>query len=110
MSRVKLPSRRHAEVIDFVHTLSGGTPQPHTAMVGFFPDGQIGEVFIDPPKVSNDASNLAHDLAVIISIAVQNGAAIEEMRTAVGRSEDGKPHSLAGSVLDMLRAEEAGRK
>lgn len=104
--REKLPARRHAEVIGFTHRLSRGEPQPHIATVGFFADGRIGEVFIDLPKVSNDASNLAHDLAVVLSIALQHGASIEEMRTAVGRAEDGAPHSLAGSALDMLADEQ----
>jgi len=103
--RLRLADRRAADVIEFVHRLPGGSAQPMTATIGRFPDGGIAEIFIDPPKLSNDAANLARDVAVLISIALQRGATIAEMRGAVGRAEDGTPHSIAGSALDLLAAE-----
>lgn len=102
--RERLPDRRHSDVVRVVHRLRGGA-QPYTAAVGYYPDGRIGEVFIDAAKDSNDGANLARDVAVLISLALQHGVPIEEMRAAMGRGEDEHPHSVAGAVLDALAAE-----
>ncbi|CDP51973.1 hypothetical protein [Devosia sp. DBB001] len=106
--RRKLPERRHSEVVSFDHVLSNGGRDGYIATIGYQPDGRVGEVFIDRPKVSNDASNLGHDVAVLISIAMQYGVPLDVLRSAVGRDENGIPHSLAGTVLDLL-AEETER-
>lgn len=103
--REKLPVRREADVIEFLHRLPGGSGQRVLATIGRLPDGRIAEIFLDPPKLSNDAANLYRDMALLISIALQHGIEIEEMRSAVGRAEDGTPHSIAGSALDILAAE-----
>ncbi len=107
MSRAKLPHRRPAEVSVFVHRLPGGSAQPMTATIGFFDDGRAAEIFIDPPKLANDAANLARDVALLISISLQHGVSVDEMRSSVGRAEDGTPHSIAGSALDLLASEGA---
>lgn len=106
--REKLDFRREADVVDFEHRLPGGSAQPMTATIGHFPDGRVSEIFIDPPKLSNDAANLARDVAMLISIALQHGVPVEEMRDAVGRAEDGTPHSIAGSALDLIAQEQVG--
>ena len=106
--RRKLPARRRSEAVSFDHILSNGGRDGYIATIGYQPDGRVGEVFIDRPKVSNDASNLGHDVAVLISIAMQYGVPLDVLRAAVGRDENGLPHSLAGTVLDLL-AEEAQR-
>ncbi len=102
--RERLPDRRHSDVVRVVHRLRGGA-QPYTATIGYYPDGRIGEVFIDAAKDSNDGANLARDVAVLISLALQHGVPIEEMRAAMGRGEDSQPHSVAGAVLDALAHE-----
>lgn len=104
--RQKLPDRREADVLEFVHRLPGGTAQPMTATIGRGADGRIAEIFIDPPKLSNDAANLARDVAMLISIALQHGVSAEELQLAVGRAEDGTPHSIAGSALDLIAREQ----
>lgn len=105
MSRSKLPGRRpaHTEAI----TYDGGR-QPITATIGFegvnpdgSPSGRPSEIFLDVPKTS-PMSELARDSALLISIALQHGVEIEEMRAGVGRSEDGEPHTIAGAALDLL--------
>ena len=103
--RAPLEARRPADVLEFVHRLPGGSAQRLTATIGRFEDGRIAEIFIDPPKLSNDFANLARDVAVIISIALQHGVSIAELSHSIGRSEDGTPQSIAGSALDLLAAE-----
>lgn len=101
MSRRQMPGRRRSESISFVHRLEGGN-QPLTATVSFFEDGQPAEIFLDPPKVANSLAALARDVGLLISIALQYGAPVSVMRDAVGRSENGDPHSIAGAALDAI--------
>jgi hypothetical protein len=88
--------------------------------VGRYEDGRIGEVFIDytdPRMMRNErAKNFGHDIATIISIALQYGAPLDVLRNAVGRGELpwlGKmieyPHTPIGTVLDALWAESQPR-
>jgi hypothetical protein len=120
-TRVRLPSRRHSDLVEVVHIWGAGTTQeihePLLLDIGRYPDGTIGEVFITgledgPGKVAQRAVALRGDVATLISIALQYGAPIEVLRDAVARSEVsvmGKtrvlPHTIIGTVLDALVAE-----
>ena len=99
MNRHKLPNRRPSDLLDINHR-----GQPYAASIGYFDDGTPAEIFLDPPKRSNDMENLARDAALLISIALQHRIPIEEMRQSVGRNDDGVPHSVVGAALDALAA------
>jgi hypothetical protein len=45
--RHRLPDRREAELVDLIHA-----GRRWTVTIGRFPDGRVGEVFLDTPKVS----------------------------------------------------------
>jgi hypothetical protein len=100
--RERLPARRACLVVGFDHRSSWGTPIPYTATIGFFDDGRIGEVFVDGKMRSSEGGALAADAAVLISIALQHGVPLDEMRNGMARSGDGLPHSIIGSTLDLL--------
>lgn len=115
--RHRLPHRREAESIPVTHVYAPGTAQEiHENMIlriGRYEDGRIGEVFIDytdKKMYRNErAKNLGHDIAIILSIAMQYGVPIEVMRQAVGRGEVPMmdqmcvyPHTPIGTVLDAL--------
>jgi hypothetical protein len=104
--REKLPLRRSSEVVAFNHISPLGHPTSYTATIGYYPDGRIGEVFVDGKMSSSEAGALAHDAAVLISIALQHGVPMIEMQSAMGRGDDHRPHSIIGSTLDLLRDEE----
>lgn len=120
--RERLPDRRASDALDVVHVWSPGTSQeihePLLVTVGRYDDGRIGEVFIDSQaeakgKLAARTLDLQKDVAVLISIALQHGAPIEELRAAVGRGDVnlmGKtrsmPATIAGTVLDALAAEQ----
>lgn len=104
-TRKKLPARRKSEVIELSHVLSNGNSQQYFASVGRYADGSIGEIFLDMGRQSNEVANLARDAALILSIALQYGVPIEEMRASAGRSESGNPHSVIGTALDLLASE-----
>lgn len=121
MTRDRLPDRRYSEAIAVTHVWSPATSQeihePLLVNVGRYADGRIGEVFIDSlaeakGKLAQRTLDLQKDIAVLISIAIQHGATIEELRAAVGRSEVNLmgrsqmlPATIAGAVLDVLAAE-----
>lgn len=85
-----------------VHTLHHEIGnQPVTATIGYDDDLVPFEVFLDTPKTA-PMSELARDTALLISLALQYGIPVEVMRAGVGRSEDGRPHTLAGEALDAL--------
>jgi hypothetical protein len=119
MSREALPDRRLSTTVNFHHSFDGGL-QPLTATVSFYPRGdggpltadfsRPGEVFLETSqKASTGMSHAARDIGLLISIALQHGATIEEMRTSVARGHSGQAHSIAGSALDAVAAEMALR-
>lgn len=111
--RERLPSRRRSETFDIVHEDTSGAKSPYLLTVGLYDDDRIGEVFIDSPKNGSTLGLICHDAAVVISIALQHGASIEELRASVARQSDEilseglAPQSVIGSVLDeMARKQE----
>lgn len=119
--RERLPERRESEAIEVVHRWAPGTPQeihePLLVTVGRYADGRVGEVFIDSlaearGKQAARVTDLQKDVAVLISIALQHGASVAELRGAVGHAEvnlmgrvEKMPATIAGTVLDALAGE-----
>lgn len=120
--RERLPDRRALDAIEVAHIWAPATDQQveETLLVsiGRYADGRLAEVFIDYPlregerRKSDRTVNLGHDVATIVSIALQYGAPIEVLRRAVGRAEVNymgtarlMPHTIIGTVLDALAAE-----
>jgi hypothetical protein len=121
--RERLPDRRRSYSVEVVHAWGVGTPQeihePLLVTIGLYDDDRIGEVFIDSVaeklgRLSQRTIDLQNDVAVTISIALQHGVPIEELRAATARAETnvmGKmrilPATIAGTVLDVLASEQA---
>ena len=97
--RQVLPQRRRAETLT-----CGSWNQPFAVTVGFYDDGTPGEVFIDSRKTGGDVEAIARDAAVVISLALQHGVAIETIRHAITRNSNGAPASILGAVIDALAA------
>ena len=70
--------------------------------VGFYPDGRPGEVFthMRARRVSSAYEALARDVAILISLCLQHGEPLEDLRRVVTRDEPGAPASLAGAIID----------
>jgi hypothetical protein len=97
MIRRTLPQRRASETC----TLRFWN-QNFSITIGRFPDGIIGEVFIDGGKSGQDVQSTAHDAAVAISLALQHGVPIETIRHAVTRCSDGSTSSILGAAVDRI--------
>lgn len=78
MMRERLPNRRIAELVDFQH---GG--RSWTATIGRFADGRVGEIFLDT------LGDLAADAAIVASLALQSGCAVETLRHALADRDAG---------------------
>lgn len=123
--RVRLADRRSREAVPVEHVWAPGTEgevlEDMMVSIGRYESGRIGEVFIDyvrdegERKKSERTINFGHDIATLISIAIQFGAPVEVLRAGMGRSEVNRmgrmvsmPHTIIGSVLDAVAAEEVG--
>lgn len=107
MTRSKLPPRRPCETVKFDHIHPDTRMHvSHFATISYYDDGRPAEIFIDAGKTATDVANLARDAALILSIALQYGVRVEEMRSAVGRNEQGMPHTVIGTALDIFAGKE----
>jgi hypothetical protein len=117
--RERLPERRKAQTIDVEHTatdsLGNTIVQDFIITVGRHDNDRIAEVFIEVPYQQRKFATalLGKDVATLISIALQHGASIDELRAAMGRGDASRmgkivemPHTLIGTVLDALASEQ----
>jgi len=98
-ARRRLPHRRGAVALDIEH--AGHCCRMH---VGYFPDGAVGEVFVDATKRNSTLDALAADAAVLLSLLLQYGALPAEIGHVLRRSPNGAPASLIGAAVDELDA------
>ena len=77
-------------MFDFEH---GG--RKWTATISRFPDGRVGELFLDGGKV-DALSEMARESAIVVSLALQCGCSIETLLHALsGRGEGPLAAALA---------------
>lgn len=101
-ARCALPQRRYHETFTLRHWNAN-----FAVGLGRYPDGQIGEIFINGEKVGTHLDVFARDAAVILSIALQSGVKISALRHAVTRDPNGEASGPIGKLLDLLHEEEA---
>jgi hypothetical protein len=99
MTRRTLPQRRSCETFEIAF---GGLARSHTVTLGYYDDGTVGEVFINGGKSGEQVEAIARDGAVLLSLALQYGAEIENIKSAITRDERGAPSSVVGAVIDQL--------
>jgi ribonucleoside-diphosphate reductase alpha chain len=96
-TRRKLPNRRPAETRNIEdHGLA------YTATFGCFPDGSIGEIFLQNHKPGSQADANARDAAVAASLALQYGCPLEVLKRALLRDSRGRPSTPLGAALDAI--------
>ena len=105
MTRERLPNRRNAERFEF----TAGNVH-YTAQIGRYPDGRIGEVFLNAGKIGTELHVTARDSAIAVSFALQHGATAEEIRSAFTRRPDGSPEGPLGALCDLLSSPRIGGK
>jgi hypothetical protein len=95
--RELLEYRRASQTISLKH---GGAD--FTITVGQYPDGRIGEIFINAGHANSALDALASDAAIAISFALQHGADLAAIRRAMKRNSQGEPSSPIGAALDLI--------
>jgi hypothetical protein len=95
--RNRLPDRRLAE--NFEIEVEGLC---YTATVGRFPDGTIGELFLNNNKSNSAADTAARDSAIVLSIALQHGADLATIQRALCRDSQGRASGPLGAALDII--------
>ncbi|WP_338822138.1 hypothetical protein WDM22_38630 [Bradyrhizobium septentrionale] len=94
-----LPQRRRAETLEVAF---GGLDRAHTVTVGYYDDDTIGEVFINGGKSGEMVESIARDGAVLLSLALQYGVGLSNIKSAITRDGQDAPASIIGAVVDRL--------
>ena len=74
-----------------------GAPPPHT----------VGEIFVTSRMIGSGIEAIARDAAILMSLALQHGCALDTIKHALTRNADGTPQSLMGRVVDRVVKESA---
>lgn len=95
--RERLPNRGRHETTTFEHAGASFTMTARR-----YEDGRPGELFINAAHANSALDALASDAAIAISFALQHGADLASIRSAMKRSSSGEPSSPIGAALDRI--------
>jgi hypothetical protein len=95
--RARLADRRLAETFELE---VGGLH--YICTVGRFSDGSVGEVFLQNHKPGSQSDFNARDSAIVCSLALQHGVALEVIRRALLRDPRGNASTPLGAALDRI--------
>ena len=101
--RVQLPSRRQSSNYNIEF---GG--QQFAVTVGFYPDGQPGEVFANAGKTPQAVQHIVADACILTSIALQHGVPAESLVQSLAHFNDGKPYTIIGAICEILTTAHLG--
>jgi len=96
-ARQLMPNKRRAVTTTFERD---GARFEMTA--GFYPDGRVGEVFLNADRANSLLDFLMSDAAILASLALQYGAPLDEIRHALKRDVRGTAASPIGAALDRI--------
>jgi hypothetical protein len=68
---------------------------------GFYPDGRLGEIFLNADRANSLLDFLMSDSAILASLALQFGAPLDVLRHAMKRDTADKASSPIGEALDV---------
>jgi hypothetical protein len=96
-ARRRLPQRRAAVALDLEHA-----GHRYRLQIGLYPDGTLGEVFLDATKQNSALDALAAHAAILITLLLQAGCSPAEIGHALRRTPAGQPASVIGAVIDRI--------
>jgi hypothetical protein len=97
-ARERLPNRRQCESFEVSHA-----GQRFAVSAGYYRDGRPAEIFLSSDRPGSATEAIARDAAILVSIALQYGAALETIRAALTKDDDGAPATAIGAALDRLK-------
>jgi hypothetical protein len=78
----------------------------YTVTFSRFPDGRVGEVFLQNHKPGSQSDFNARDSAIVCSLALQHGVALEVIRRALLRDPRGNASTPLGCALDRIAVDD----
>jgi len=96
-ARDRLPNRRTSQNIAF-----GRDNLNYQMTIGLYPDGRVGEIFLNAEHANSLLDVLAHDAAILASLALQYGAPLSEITHALRRDAQGVAASPIGAAMDLI--------
>lgn len=101
--REALPQRRFCST--FSMSFAG---EKYDVTTGRYPDGRVGEVFINrirdkaAAKLGDQLDGVCRDGAILLSLALQFGASLETVQHAITRNSQGEPSTIVGAIVDRM--------
>jgi hypothetical protein len=95
--RERLPNRR----INQTEEVERDGSRYHMT-VGYYPDGRVGEVFLNADRANSLLDVLVADAAIAISLALQHGCTLETIAHALKRDKFGLASSPIGAAIDRI--------
>ena len=95
--RVRLANRRASESFDLM-----AQGLKFTCTISRFPDGSLGEIFLQNHKAGSMAGINAQDAAVVCSLALQHGVPVDVIRKALMRDGRGRASGPLAVALDRF--------
>lgn len=102
--REELPSHRSNRTFAFDYVDPKGAVFPVCATLGLYPDGLVGEVFINGGKLTTSFDVACRDAAILLSFALQHGARVPDIAGAMTRDAAGRAEGVIGQFLDLVIA------
>jgi hypothetical protein len=97
MTRDRLPNQRLSETLAFERDGS-----QYRMTVGYFPDGRVGEIFLNGDRGESLLDVLVADAAIAISLALQHGCELSTIAHALKRDALGLASSPIGAAIDRI--------
>jgi hypothetical protein len=69
---------------------------------GYYPDGRVGEIFLNADRANSLLDFLMSDAAILASLALQYGAPLDQIQHALKRDARGLAASPIGAALDKI--------
>ena len=95
--RERLPNRRLSVNHEFVRDGSS-----YRMTIGFYPDGRVGEIFLNADRTDSLLDVLVNDAAILTSLCLQYGVPITVISHALKRDKFGVASSPIGAALDRI--------
>ncbi len=101
--REMLPNRRHN--VSFTLEFQG---EKYDVTTGFYADGRFGEVFINriqdksAAKLGQHLDGVCRDSAILMSLALQHGVKLSDLKHSITRDDDSTPMSIIGTIVDSV--------
>ncbi len=99
--RRRLVNRRPADTFELIHDSI-----IYSVSIGFYDDGEPGELFLSAGKSGTQLDVATRDSAVAVSLAMQYGCPPDVIAKACLRNEDSSPAGILGAALDRILADE----